>query len=274
MEEDGVDEFKLFEEWVYSEKLSYPKGSDDPSLLLVKAFCFADKVRISDLQNATLDAIRDRATGQHISRATPNPTNGMFAKPQNLFASPQQTAFEFQVNLTTTTSPGLEEAVAKYLPPASSSAIHYAYQNTPDSSPLRKLLADIFAFNVKPETLDESLLVLPAEFMADVLVINMKRLPLRLGDEKADFDLNANKYHVKDTSHDRRSRVTQGVRDGALHEAATKDAFDNEEGMWGSFGTLKPSSGKGKKKDKKKQINMEVCTKARRSSQDFFALTE
>lgn len=50
-------------------------------------------------------------------------------------------------------------------------------------------MADIFAFNVKPETLDESLLGLPAEFMADVVIINMKRLPLRLGNEKADFDL-------------------------------------------------------------------------------------
>ena len=32
LEEDGVDEFKLFEEWLYSEKWSYPRGSEDPSL--------------------------------------------------------------------------------------------------------------------------------------------------------------------------------------------------------------------------------------------------
>lgn len=251
LKEDGVDEFKLFEEWVYSKTLSYPKGSDDPSLLLIKVFCFAEKVRISDLQNATLDAIRDRATGQQISRPTPNFPSGIFAKPQTFFASPQQPAFDFQTHLTTTTSPGLEETVAKYLAPASSSAIHYAYQNTPDSSPLRKLLADIFAFNVKPETLDESLLGLPAEFMADVVIINMKRLPLRLGNEKADFDLNADKYHIEDTSHDRRSRVIECVRDGSLHEGATKAAVDNEEEMWGSFEESKPSSGKGKKKGKR-----------------------
>jgi hypothetical protein len=33
--------------------------------------------------------------------------------------------------------------------------------------------------------------------MADVLVINVKRLPLRLEDERADFELNANKYYVE-----------------------------------------------------------------------------
>lgn len=36
LEEDGVDEFKLFEEWVYSKTLSYPKSSDDPSLLFIR----------------------------------------------------------------------------------------------------------------------------------------------------------------------------------------------------------------------------------------------
>ena len=85
MEEDGVDEFKLFKEWLYSEKFSFPKDSDNPSLLLVKAFCFTEKVRISNLQNATLDAIRDRAAEQHVSLGTPNTAYEVYAKPQTLF---------------------------------------------------------------------------------------------------------------------------------------------------------------------------------------------
>lgn len=61
MEEDGVDEFKLFEEWLYTDELSYPEDFNDPSDVLVKVFCFAEKVGIVDLQNATSDAIRERA---------------------------------------------------------------------------------------------------------------------------------------------------------------------------------------------------------------------
>ena len=49
MEEDGVDEFKLFEEWLYTDEFSYPKDSDNPSLLLVKVFCFVEKVEIANL---------------------------------------------------------------------------------------------------------------------------------------------------------------------------------------------------------------------------------
>lgn len=58
LEEGGVDEFKLFEEWLYSEKLNCPKDSDNPSLLLVNVFCLAKDVGMSDLQNTTLDAVR------------------------------------------------------------------------------------------------------------------------------------------------------------------------------------------------------------------------
>ncbi len=81
MEEDGVNEFKLFEEWLYTDEFSYPKDSDDPSLLLVKVFCFAEKVEIANLQNATLDAIRDRAIEQYVSLPTPNTTYEIYAKP-------------------------------------------------------------------------------------------------------------------------------------------------------------------------------------------------
>ena len=50
--------------------------------------------------------------------------------------------------------------------------------------------------------------------MADVLLINMKRLPLRLKLESADFDLNAEKYHVQEltgTHTERKQRVSKDV---------------------------------------------------------------
>ncbi|KAL9126645.1 MAG: hypothetical protein Q9217_004335 [Psora testacea] len=218
LEEDGVDEFKLFEEWLYSEKWSYPRDSVDPSFLLVKLFCFAEKIGISELQNATLDAICDRAAGRDMKEATPDNNGETIARPQGLFGSHTAPIFG-ATDLMRTTRSGFETVAQKYLPPATSNAIYYAYDHTPESSPLRKLLADIFAFNVKPQAWDESFLTLPVEFMADVLVINMKRLPLRLEDERADFDLNTNKYHVEHRRDDRRS--------GALDEAAIGDDEEN-----------------------------------------------
>ena len=58
--------------------------------------------------------------------------------------------------------------------------------------------------------LDEDLLAFPAPFMANVLTINMKRLPLRLRDERADFDISTEKYHVHDTGPERKSRMLRG----------------------------------------------------------------
>lgn len=240
MEEDDVDEFQLFEEWLYTDELSYPEDSDDPSDLLVKVFCFAEKVGISDLQNATLDAIRERATGQNVSPATPKST-------WDDFGFSKRSVVQFQAFAGSATSP-----VPKYLPPATSRAIHHAYQNTPEASPLRKLLADIFAFNVKPDMLEESLLMLPAEFMADVLTINMRRLPLRLADEKADFDISADKYHIPDTHSDRKPRVFQGLSD----ETTESPAVDKNDD-WGQFGTLNVSSSRVKKKKKGSQQSIQ-----------------
>jgi len=193
MEEDSVDEFKLFEEWLYTEKFNYPKDSDNPSLLLMKVFCFADKIRSSTLQNATLDAIRDRAEEQRISSLTRN-------TPQGLFGSAQRPFFGWSQENATMTNPSLGKSVAKSPPPATVSAVQYAYQRTPEHSPLRKLLADIFAYNVEPEMLNEDILSFPIEFLADVLLTNMKRLPFRLNEEEAaDFDKNADKYHIHDS---------------------------------------------------------------------------
>ncbi len=252
LEEDGVDEFKLFEEWLYSEKFSYPKDSDDPSLLLVKVFCFAEKVGISDLQNATLDAIRDQATEQHVSLPTPNTTYETYANPKNPFDSAERPILDLLREEAMTTRPAHEEPVTKYLPPTTASAITYAYQNTPERSPLRKLLTDIFAYDIKPEALYEDILSFPTEFLGDVLLITMKRLPFRLKAEEADFDKNADKYHVHDSSstcNDRKQRTSEDMktRDGPAAEAATV----NEDNAWGFGGSAKPLSGKEKKKGKR-----------------------
>ena len=230
MEEDGVDEFQLFEEWLYTDELNHVEDSNDPSHLLGKVFCLAEKVGIPELQNATLDAIRERAARQNVHPAIPYPNWGGFG-------SSNPPVVKSQAFAGSATDPK-----SKYLPLATFSAIHLAYQNTPEASPLRKLLADIFAFNVKPDMLEESLLMLPAEFLADVLVINMRRLPLRLIGEKADFDTSADKYHIHDTHTDRKPRVFQGLSDEP-NESPTVDE-DNASNI---------SSSRTKKKKKGNQ---------------------
>ena len=238
MEEDGVDEFQLFEEWLYTDELNYAEDSSDPSHLLVKVFCLAEKVGIPELQNATLDTIRERAIRQNVHPAIPSPTFGGFGS-----GSSKPPVVKSQAFAGSATDPN-----SKYLPLATFDAIHHAYQNTPEASPLRKLLADIFAFNVKPDMLEESLLMLPAEFLADVLVINMRRLPLRLMGEKADFDSSADKYHIHDTHTDRKPRVFQGLSDEP-NESPTVD----EDNDWACFGASNISSSRTKKKKKGNQ---------------------
>lgn len=190
----------MFEEWLYLGKFGYPKNSDDSSLLLVKVFCFADKVGLSNLQNATLDAIRDRAAEQHVFPPAQDIIYETYPQPRGLFGSAQRPIFGMPQDDAVTTSPGFGKPVAKPLPPATVSAIKYAYENTPERSPLRKLLTDIFAYDVKPDTLDEDILSFPNEFVADVLLANMKRLPFRLDKEEADFDKNAERYHIHNSS--------------------------------------------------------------------------
>lgn len=110
-------------------------------------------------------------------------------------------------------------------------------------------MADIFTFNVRPEMLDKDLLVLPTPFVADVLIINMKRLPLRLRDEKADFDISTEKYHVHDTGLKRKSRM---LRRKAHDEPSLETAFDGESDLWAESGAVKPSGGTANKKKEKK----------------------
>ena len=228
LEEYGVDEFKLFEEWLYSGKLDYPKDSDDPSLVLVKIFCLAKDAEISNLQNATLDVICDRATEQRVSLTSPNTNHEIYAKPQGFFRSTHPPRFGVQNYQTTMTSPDFDEPVAKCLPPATASAVRYAYEKTSERSPLRRLLTDIFAYDVKPEALyEEDSLSFPAQFMADVLFITKKRLPLRLNGEEADFDENADKYHVHNlssTCNDREQRTPEDVE-----VRGTTSDFDSRE---------------------------------------------
>ena len=136
------------------------------------------------------------------------------------------------------------------LPPATSIAIQYAYQNTHNGSSLRRLLADIFAFNVKFETLKMDISTLPREFVEDIVVINMKRLPLRLGDEEADFDRGTEKYYVQDTRPIRQSRVSQ---EGPKDKPADIAAEDEQVKSWGPFTVGKTS--KHKKKGKRSRTD-------------------
>ena len=232
LEEDGVEEFTVFEEWLYTYQLSDAKESADPSLLLVKLFCFAEKVGISTLQNATLDAIRDRAMPPKLQNAIRCPP----LIPPSMFNPP-------------TTSLNFKLLGAIYLPPATSTAIYYIYQNTLEGSPLRRLLADMFAFNVRPKILDEDLLVFPTPFVADVLTINMKRLPLRLPDERADFDISIEKYHVYDTGPERKSRM---LRSKAYDEPNPETTVDSENDLGPESGAVKPSGGTANKKKGKR----------------------
>lgn len=246
LEEDGVEEFILFEDWLYSNQLIDLEESADPSLLLVKLFCLADRVGISNLQNATLDAIRNRATGQYTSLSTPTIADEMPPEPQISFHfSPFVPPFMSDTAIRT---PDREKSGVNYLLPATPGAIQYAYQNTPEGSPLRRLLADIFAFNVKAEMLDKGLVVFPVQFLADVLVINMKRLPLRLRDERSDFDISTERYHVHDTPPDRKSRMLQG---GSQEEPDRDAAVDSKGDSWAAFEAVKPPSRKAKKKGKR-----------------------
>ena len=204
LEEDGVDEFRLFEEWVYTDELNCPTDSDDSSLLLVKVFCFAEKIGVSGLQNATLDAIRDRAVEQHVSLPPPTTVSKIHATPQGLFGTAHRPPF---YQSEPTASSAQEQPVAKCIPTTTAKAITYAYENTLDNSPLRKLLADIFAYDVKPQEIKENILSFPRQFIADVLLITMKRLPFRINTEKADFDKDAREYYVQDSSSTRQDRI-------------------------------------------------------------------
>lgn len=129
---------------------------------------------------------------------------------------------------------------------------------------------------MKPETLDVDIMSFPSEFVADVLLINMKRLPLRLNEEEADFDRNANKYHVDtlfSTPNDRNRRTSEDaevrriksgfdshdgpVAEGAVpeSESPTEAAAVNKDVAWafGGFGeSARSLKGKHKKKHGKR----------------------
>lgn len=107
----------------------------------------------------------------------------------------------------------------------------------------------------------------------------MKRLPLRLKAEEADFDENADKYHVYDSSstpNDRKQRTSEDVEvrgiksdfdwrnkpaaEAAEPEPPTQTAAVDEDDTWafGGFrgfgGSAKSLSNKEKKKGMKRSV--------------------
>jgi len=98
-----------------------PKQPTDPSLLLVRVFFFADKVGILDLQNVTLDAIRDRATGQHTSSATLSTTDDMSQHYRTELDEPPPVPFSMWSRRVP--SPEPRKSDVKYLPLATSTAV-------------------------------------------------------------------------------------------------------------------------------------------------------
>ena len=127
-------------------------------------------------------------------------------------------------------------ATKDHIAPATPDAIHYAWENTAAGSPLRRLLTDIFAYNVKPESAEEDILAYPIEFIADVTIVNMRRLPIRLKDEIAPFEHDATSYHEHDSS----CSCCSGSRGPETAEETPQSDLDT----WGDWSFSK----KGKKK--------------------------
>ncbi|KAI9696023.1 MAG: hypothetical protein M1836_005854 [Candelina mexicana] len=89
---------------------------------------------------------------------------------------------------------------------ADNETIDHVFEHTPASSPLRQLLVDQYAYDVDPVLLGRSdgltplewFLARPKEFIAGISIINTGRLPKRLKDEKAPFEMDPSRYHEKD----------------------------------------------------------------------------
>ena len=171
MKDEGVEEFKLLEEWLYRGKFTPPKygeptADSQRSFLLIKLFCFAEKVEIMKLQNMALDRIRNFATT--TLSTIDNRFRDIFTTKQSPYHSPL--------------------------------AIEHAYSHTPPHSPLRRLLSELFAYNVDPHSPGLDLEDYPKEFVSEVCLLNMKRLPFRLQGEKAGFDDDVEQNHIKPRS--------------------------------------------------------------------------
>ena len=131
------------------------------------------------------------------------------------------------------------------------------------ASSLRRLLADIFASNVKVETLEMDISALPMEFIEDIVVINMRRLPLRLSNEKANFDTGTEKYYFQDTQPDRKSRV---IQEGPDDISADKAADHGQIDSWGAFKVGKTSKYKKKDKGIRRDATVQDWEKHKKSS--------
>lgn len=79
----------------------------------------------------------------------------------------------------------------------------------------------------------------PARFVAHVLFVTKKRLPLRLYGEEADFDKNADKYHVHDSLSTRNDWERRTSEDVELR--GTNSDFNSHEELAAEAATPKPA---------------------------------
>ena len=180
LEADSINELILFKEWLYLGKLDYPDYFNKPSLFLIKVFCFADKVEFSNLQNTAVDSTCNQVIKKYVSSLI---KGGNF----DIYTNYPSSAWQH---------PALSLNYAKKSCSIIACAIIHAYQNTSEFSLLKKLLMNIFAFNISFKDLGSDIDSFSTEFLVNILLINMKQLPYRLNEEKADFDDNTDKYHT------------------------------------------------------------------------------
>ncbi|KAI9796507.1 MAG: hypothetical protein M1835_003841 [Candelina submexicana] len=81
----------------------------------------------------------------------------------------------------------------------SGETIDYLFEHTPANSPIQRLLIDRFAFNINPKIIDVACLSdRPVGFTAGIAMVNLRRMPRRLRNEKAPFEIDLSQYHQKD----------------------------------------------------------------------------
>ena len=89
--------------------------------------------------------------------------------------------------------------------PIESDLTNFVWQNTVAQSSLRKLLVDLFTYRVAAEDVENDILAYPTEFIADVTILNMKRL--QYAEDVVPYEHDATQYYECDgTSSTRRLR--------------------------------------------------------------------
>ncbi|KAI9709172.1 MAG: hypothetical protein M1812_007757 [Candelaria pacifica] len=158
--DDEVEMFEYFMHWLYTKKLADEEADELPlgSNELIEIYLFADKRGVPSLMNKVVDMIM--ATVPFVGGVP---------------------AFN---------------------------AVDLVYENTASNSLLRKLFVDLYAYDIdvdtlpdlsKPGTTTESLFLgRPKEFLVGIALANVRRLPFRLRDEKAPFELDISQYYEQD----------------------------------------------------------------------------